>query len=117
MPAMLSRSQITRVTASSGSQVGEEGVDLEGAGEAVLDAAIGREGGDVLFAEMDPAGIGFERAGDEVDQRGLAGAVGTDERVAGALGERDGDVLGDDKRAEGFVQASGAEGCGGHRIY
>ena len=51
------------------------------------------------------AGIGRERAGDQVEQRGLAGAVRTDdaERLAGLDGEID--AVGDHQRAEGLADA------------
>ena len=65
-------------------EVGEEGVDLEGAGEAAADAGGDGGAGHVLAGEQDAAGVGGELAGDQVDERGLAGAVRADQRVAGA---------------------------------
>ena len=54
-PAARSRSQMARVTASIGREVGEEGVDLEGAGEAAADAGGDGGAGHVLAVEQDAA--------------------------------------------------------------
>src|SRR5206468_1397154 len=43
-----------------------------------------RESVDALAHESDRAGLGGERAGDQVEERRLAGAVGTDESGDGA---------------------------------
>src|SRR6266581_3853916 len=85
-------------------EVGKEGVDLEGAREAALDACIGPERSDVVRAEQDLAAVRAQHPGDEVDERGLAGAVGPDQRVAHPLRQRELDVLRHDQRAELLVQ-------------
>jgi len=54
-------------------QVGEEGVALE---DGVDGAAVGRQRGDVLAVEEDPAGVGRLEAGDDAQQGGLAAAAG-----------------------------------------
>src|SRR6266508_1256674 len=66
-------------------EMGKEAVDLEGAREAALDARGGRERSDVVRAEQDLAAVRAQHAGDEVDERRLAGAVGPDQRVAHPL--------------------------------
>src|SRR5262245_44095451 len=50
-----------------------------------------------------------QHAGDQVHQRGLAGAVGSDQRVAGAALEGEIDVAGDRERAEALVQPADFE--------
>jgi hypothetical protein len=45
-----------------------------------------------------------QHAGHQIDQRGLAGAVGPDQCVALALRQVELDVLGDDQRAEALVE-------------
>jgi hypothetical protein len=51
---------------------------LEGAREPELGALRGGQAGDVLAAEADVAAVGPVEAGNGVEQRGLAGAVGAD---------------------------------------
>ena len=41
---------------------------------------VGRQAVDAFAVEADRAGVGRKHAGDHVEQRGLAGAVGTDQR-------------------------------------
>src|SRR6185503_2029831 len=48
----------------------------------------------------------------QVDERGLAGAVRADERVASAHGERERDAVDGDERSEGTRQVLGMEGWG-----
>ena len=55
-------------------------------------------------SRMRPA-LGCERAGHQIDEGGLAGAVGADERVARAALEAEIDVVGDAQRAEALRQA------------
>ncbi len=69
----------------------------------------GGKRGDVVVAEKNAAGIGPQHAGHQIDQRGLAGAVGADQRVAHAGRQLDGDIGGDDQRAEALVQAARGE--------
>src|SRR5437879_8922207 len=84
-------------------------VDLEGARQAALHAGVWPERGDVLLAEHDPAGVGPQHAGDQVDERRLPGAVGADERVAHALRQDEVDVLRHHERAEFLAQAFGCK--------
>ena len=95
---------------------GEKLVDLEGAYEAELDAAVTRGGGDVVAAEHDLAGGRGQDASQEIDQRGLAGTVRSDQRLAGAGLEREGDVVGHMQGAEAAVQAADLQ-RGGHAFW
>src|SRR5262245_3182678 len=54
--------------------------DLEAARDARLDPLLHGGGGDVLALEHDLAAVGREMSADQVDERGLAGSVGTHER-------------------------------------
>ena len=78
--------------------------------------ACGERGGDVAAVEADRAGIGLQRTGDQVEERGLSGAVRPDdaERVAGFDGKID--TVRDDDRAEGFGQALKLEDHRGIRL-
>src|SRR5205807_3708875 len=53
--------------------------DLQGADEPGLGDAIGAPAGDVAAVEHDAAALRRDQPGDAVEQRRLAGAVGTDE--------------------------------------
>src|SRR5690606_36597835 len=79
----------------------------EGPHQAALDALLRRQMRDVGIAEPDAAGIRTQHAGHQIDQRGLAGAVRADQRVALALREGDRDVARDDERAEGLLETAG----------
>jgi hypothetical protein len=57
----------------------ERARDLERAANAEIDDAIWRLPGDLAPLEPDRAGIGRERAGEHVEDRALAGAVGADQ--------------------------------------
>src|SRR4051794_41656771 len=46
---------------------------------AVLHALMWRLGGDVLAVDLDAAGFDFDDAEDGVQERGLAGAIGSDD--------------------------------------
>ena len=63
-------------------QAGEQRVDLERARQAALDALVLRQGGDALVAEEHLARGRRKHAGQQVDQRGLARAVGRSARGA-----------------------------------
>jgi hypothetical protein len=90
-------------------QMGKQRVDLERAHQAALDASFGTERRDLLAAEKNLSAVGFEHAGDQIDQRGLAGAVGTDQGVACAERQIELHLLHDRERAETFVQAAGRQ--------
>ncbi len=65
-----------------------------------------RQRGDVLAGEDDRALARLEHAGQQIDQRRLAGAVGADQRVARAGLERQRHVVGDREAAETPEQAA-----------
>src|SRR5690606_37595883 len=60
---------------------------------------------DVAPAQADRAGVGRERARQQVHQRRLARTVRADQRVPRALVEREIHAVGDDERSEGLAQA------------
>src|SRR6516164_6654306 len=62
--------------------------DLVGAGDPGAAAPLGRHASDFLPSEDDAAGIGPQVAGDQVEERRLAGAVGADDAQHLALVER-----------------------------
>ena len=69
-------------------QPGEGLHDLEGAGDAAPRQPMRRLAGDVLAAIAHSAVARLEEAGDDGEQRGLAGAIGADERGDAALRRR-----------------------------
>jgi hypothetical protein len=73
---------------------------LVGAPEALPDALVRRQVGDVFAEEMDPPGSGREVAGDGVEERRLAGAVGAEDRRLLAGGDRERDVVDGAQRTE-----------------
>lgn len=79
--------------------------DLEGAYQAFVEARVGRQRGDVLAEEADGARGRLQGAGDQVEQRGLARAVGADEAEDLALGHPQGAAIHGMEAAEGFDQA------------
>jgi hypothetical protein len=97
-------------------QVAEQERGLVRAAQALADALVGRELGDVLAEETDPAGGRRKVAGDGVEERRLAGAVRAEHGVllAGLHGK--GDVVDRAKRAEGARHVVENEGVvGGQR--
>ena len=60
--------------------VGERPHDLEGAADARRADLVRTQARDVPAREADRSAVRHHRAGDEVEQRGLAGAVGPDQR-------------------------------------
>ncbi|MEI9984765.1 MAG: hypothetical protein WDN69_17085 [Aliidongia sp.] len=60
----------------------EQAQDLEGAPDPQAVSAMRRQGGDVLAAIEDAPGIRRMLAGNDIDQRGLAGAVRADQAAA-----------------------------------
>src|SRR5499433_3155703 len=95
-------------------EVGKQCVDLKGAHEAAFDALLGPERRDLVCSEKDLSFVGLDHAGDQIDQRGLAGAVRPDQRVALARWEIELDVARDDERAEALVQAARRQRRGAH---
>src|SRR5436190_5693284 len=72
---------------------GEQIEDLEAAGDARPDAFVDLGGGHVPTLEHDAAAIRFEMTADQIDQRGLAGAVRSYEREKFALVDREVDMV------------------------
>ena len=89
-------------------QVAKQQRGLVGAAQALADALVRRQLGDVLAEEMDPPGGGREVAGDGVEQRRLAGAVGAEDGVLLAGGDRQRDVVDRAQRAERARHAASA---------
>lgn len=87
----------------------EELVDLEGAHHAARHAAVRRQARDVLAFQHDAAGRRREHTRQEVDQRGLAGAVGPDQCVARAALQVQRHVVGGRDAAEAHHEAGGRE--------
>ena len=67
--------------------LGEGARDLEGAGEACGENAVRRGAGDVAAIQLHLPGRGLERAGQAVEQRGLARAIGPDQAANGPAGK------------------------------
>ena len=81
-------------------QAAEQPIDLERARDAKLDPLGLALGGDVAAGEHHAALARRQHAGEEIDERGLAGAIGADQRVARAGFELEVDILHGAKRAE-----------------
>src|SRR5581483_4336653 len=96
-------------------EAGEQRVDLESAGKAAPHPVLRLERGDVLLAEKNPAGIGRQHAGHQVDQRGFAGAVRSDQGIARADRQFELDIARHNQRAEALGQAARRKGDGAHR--
>src|ERR1700744_5634411 len=78
--------------------------DLKTARNAAAGAQMRRQARDVLVAKHNGVGFGTERAGNAVDQRGLAGPVGTDQAEALARPNIDADVVERGEAAEPLGQ-------------
>ena len=78
----------------------EQPVDLERARDAELDPLGLALAGDVAAGEQHATFGRRQHAGEEIDKRGLAGAVGADQRVARAGFELEVDILHGPERAE-----------------
>src|SRR4029434_10934816 len=70
---------------------------------------VKRNPGDVLLEQPDRAGVGRYLAGDQVEQRGLAGAIGPDDQSAISVRARKIDVGGDPQAAKVFAKIADAE--------
>ncbi len=78
------RSEIASPSDSTGREMGEELIDLEGARKAEPHALARRKRRHVATLQQNlPLGR-LDDAGQEIDQGGLAGAVGTDQRLTRA---------------------------------
>ena len=85
--------------------------DLRGSADAAVAAHVGRSLVSVLAAEADGAVVGTQVTGDEVEQRGLAGAVGADDAEGLALGNVEREVLHHLKRAEALREVDDFQQC------
>src|SRR5712692_1098240 len=77
-----------------------------------MGAAPTRGARNVLSEQRDRPRVRREFSGDQIEQRGLAGAVGTDDETPLAGLDRKVDALGDAKAPERFRQSG--DGEGGH---
>ena len=87
----------------------EQLVDLEGADDAAANPLVRGERRDVVAVEQDRPGGRLENAGEQVDQRRLAGAVRADQGVAGAARELERDVVGRRQAAEALDERARRE--------
>ena len=94
-----------RPPASRDGHVGEQPGVLEAATEPARGAPRGPSVRDVAAAEHDPAAVGGDEAADQVEQRGLAGAVRTDDADDLALGDGERHVVDGADAAERARQA------------
>ena len=88
--------------------------DLEGPADACVAHAIGPQAGDLPSVEPHRAGARRMDAGDHVEDRGLARAVGTDQRVDRAGRHGEADVVHGAQAAEGLAQAVDLEARAAH---
>src|SRR6267143_1831259 len=86
-------------------EAGIDAGDLERARQALARALRRRKRGDVLAREADAAGVGAQVSRELADEGGLAGAVGSDERVRLALGDMEIDAVARAQRAEALAKA------------
>ena len=61
------------------------------------------QGRDILALVKNPSGTRAQEFGEQIEGRGLAGAIGTDQGIAHAIGDDEVDVAGHDQRAEALV--------------
>src|SRR6185312_8387388 len=94
---------------------GEHPGELEGAADAGREHFVRCVVGDLLAAQPDLAAVHPLVAGDHVEQRGLARAVGPDQAGDAALGHVQGAVLQRIHPAECLAHPGGAQ-QGGHRV-
>ena len=94
-------------------ELGEEQELLVDGGDAALDRVARGDGGELALADADAAAVGGVHAGDDLDERRLAGAVLAEERVHLAGEDVEVDVLEDADAGEGLRDA-GERDEGGH---
>ena len=107
LPASPRRSATASVTASSAFRPANSVLIWNVRASPRRTRSCGPSVGDVLAAEKNLPGIGRQHAGHQIDERGLAGAVRTDQRIARADRQIDLDIARDRQRAEGFRQSAG----------
>src|SRR6516165_2013676 len=81
-------------------------IDLEGARNSELDSLSLLLVGNIFAFEEDASARWWERAGKQIDERGLAGAVGSDQGMARAGSELEVDLLQGHKRAKAPAQCA-----------
>src|SRR5262249_41925228 len=87
----------------------EQGDDLVGAGETEMRPTAARHAHELAAEQADGAGVGAQLAGDQVEERGLAGAVGADDQPPLAGLDAHVHVTGDAQPAERLLQAAELE--------
>ena len=97
-------------------EIGEQLIDLERARDAEPHALVRLQVRNVAPVEPDAAGARPQYAGQEIDERGLAGAVRADQRVARAALDLQRDVARGGDAAEALVEMFGVE-HGRHRAF
>src|SRR5262250_1021826 len=85
--------------------------DLEGTHDPAPRAHMGGHADQVPALEANRSAVGRNRAGDQVEDRALARAVGPDHAQTVPRLEREGHVVGDDDRTESLPQARYLEEC------
>src|SRR2546427_13247030 len=89
--------------------MGERLWNLERADDAEPGPQVSRQPAQVPALEAKRPAVRRDRAGDEIEDRALAGAVGANHPEARAGRERERHVVGDDDRAEPLAQAGYVE--------
>ncbi len=84
----------------------EEGDDLKSPGEAEMGARAARQAGELAPEQHDRAPIGRKFAGDEVEERRLAGAVGADDEPPFAGRDVERHLGGDAQAAERLLETA-----------
>jgi hypothetical protein len=97
-----------------GIETGQHAHQLEGARDAAPRDPVGGLAGDARPVEQDLAAAGGERAGDEVEHGGLAGAIRPDQAEEFALCDVEAHVIDRDEAAEGRARRAEGEGVGSH---
>lgn len=90
---------------------------LEGAHQAAPGNLGGRKRADRLAAQQDLAGIHGDEAGEQVQQRRFAGAVGAEQANDAAACDREIDIVEHDMGAEGLAQLLRGKGDLNHERY
>src|SRR5207248_11748323 len=83
--------------------------DLIGAGEAEMGASAAGDAGDVAAEQVHRAAVGLQLAGDQVEQRRLAGAVRADDQPPLAGLDAEPDPGGDAQPAKRLFEAADFE--------
>ena len=83
---------------------GKDTRDLKGAADAMTRDVGRRPSGHIDAVEQDAAGVGLQRARDQIEKRALAGPVGADHRGQRTIGKIQRDVVGRLDAAERFAE-------------